>query len=353
MAASPQHNPSRRSIPHNAACAGIILATAACTFAAVNRLRYRRSAAATACEAATWARNVKSCFADPAVYQRIMEAHAVENETPYRIPPSVRFTVPVEEYSFQGMQVVRLGAPTGRSVLYIHGGGYINHPAQEHWRFLNNLAAAAHVQITVPVYPLAPVHSHQEAHALILQLYRTMVQQEGAGRVAIMGDSAGGGLACTLCECLPEGIDQPACLVLMSPWLDVSMENPDIPAYDQVDPMLSAYGLVDIGKRWANGVDVHDPLVSPLYGTVGKLRNVVLFAGTREVFYPDVVEFACKLEEAGVNVRLHIGTGLNHVYPLLPVPEARSALNAIVAALNDGFASGCAGLHEPAAPTAF
>lgn len=67
-----------------------------------------------------------------------------------------------------------------------------------------------------------------------------------------------------------------------------------------------------------------------MFGDLSGLRKVLLFTGTREVFYPDEVLFAKKLSDAGVECKLVIGEGMNHEYPCLPVPEAADAMKEIV-----------------------
>jgi len=126
------------------------------------------------------------------------------------------------------------------------------------------------------------------------------------------------------------GLPAPGKIVAFSPWLDVAMENPEIPDYEASDPMLSAYGLVEMGKCWAGGLDLSDYRLSPIYGSLGSLEGVYLFVGTREIFYPDVVRLHGMLEEAGKAATLYIGEGLNHVYPAYPIPEARKAIDEVI-----------------------
>ena len=119
---------------------------------------------------------------------------------------------------------------------------------------------------------------------------------------------------------------QPDKMILLSPWLDVSMSNPEIEDYESADPMLSAYGLIEMGKCWAGDLELTDYRISPIYGDISALRNVYLFVGTREIFYPDVTLFYSMLQEQGVSAELYIGEGMNHDYPLYPIPEADDAI---------------------------
>ena len=107
------------------------------------------------------------------------------------------------------------------------------------------------------------------------------------------------------------------------------MSNPEAADYESVDPMLSAYGLVEMGKCWAGDLDLHDYKVSPIFGDISCLQNVYLFVGTREIFYPDVTDFYGMLQKLNINTDLVVGEGLNHVYPLYPIPEADDAFDQV------------------------
>ena len=70
--------------------------------------------------------------------------------------------------------------------------------------------------------------------------------------------------------------------------------------------------------------------MSPVNGEVRNLRNVIIFVGTRELFYPDARLFYDRVNATGVHAEIYIGRGLNHTYPLSPIPEAKWAIDRIV-----------------------
>lgn len=83
--------------------------------------------------------------------------------------------------------------------------------------------------------------------------------------------------------------------------------------------------LKKYGADWAHGIDVKDPMISPLYGDMKGLPPTDLFTGTWEVFYTDVVKTYDKMKAAGVDARLHVAEKMGHVYPLWPCPEGKKA----------------------------
>ena len=145
-----------------------------------------------------------------------------------------------------------------------------------------------------------------------------------------MGDSAGGGLALGLSLYFAKKkLPVPDKLILLSPWIDLKMDNPKIEEYLDIDPMLKIDELRVDAAYWANGKNLKDYRLSPIYGDLSVLKDVTVFCGTHEIFYPDMLRFMDKLKENKVKHKLYVGEGLNHVYPAFPIPEADEAIEKI------------------------
>ena len=219
------------------------------------------------------------------------------------------------------------------TVFYIHGGAYFMDFTRPHWKLLEELIKEADVQVIAPAYRLVPFATYREAFDLIVPLYREYCETHPDKNLILMGDSAGGGLALALTEYFKaEGIHMPDGLILLSPWVDVSMENEKIREYESVDPFLKVTPLRDCAEQWKGGLDVHDWHVSPIYGDLKGIRNVTVFVGTDGIFYPDITKFFGMLDEDPSN-ELIIGEEMNHVYPLFPIPEAKPAVDKIISTI--------------------
>ena len=216
------------------------------------------------------------------------------------------------------------------TVFYIHGGAYFMDFTRPHWKLLEELIKEADVQVIAPAYRLVPFATYREAFDLIVPLYREYCETHPDKNLILMGDSAGGGLALALTEYFKaEGIHMPDRLILLSPWVDVSMENKKIREYESVDPFLKVTPLRECAERWKGDLDVHDWHVSPIYGDLKGIRNVTVFVGTDGIFYPDITKFFGMLDKDPSN-ELIIGEGMNHVYPLFLIPEAKPAVDKII-----------------------
>ena len=215
------------------------------------------------------------------------------------------------------------------TVFYCHGGSYVHDFSYFHWRFLQKLTDRTGAVIAAPAYRLAPYGTWKEAFRLILPRYARYAEEHPDRKIILMGDSAGGGLAAALAlELDRTGGRMPDETILLSPWMDVRVSDPDVLAKEKDDPWITPSARV-CGRYWAGDTDVTDPRVSPMFGDAGGLKRVTVFAGTRELLNPDSVKFFSRLDPEGGS-ELVIGEGMFHVYPLLPIPEAEPAFDRIV-----------------------
>lgn len=228
---------------------------------------------------------------------------------------------------------VRPRTEPSAAAMYLHGGAYLAGIAPQHWGLIGRLADAG-VRVEVPLYGLAPQHSHREAYPFLHAVWRELARDAFPGGIALAGDSAGGGLALGLAQELPaDDAPAPDRLVLLSPWLDLTLSHPKLPDYERVDPWLARPGLLEAGRSWAGGDDPTIPRLSPGNGPLQGLPPTALFVGTREIAYPDAADFAEAASAAGVRVDLTVVAGAVHVYPLVPTPEGAAGRRAVVAAV--------------------
>lgn len=213
------------------------------------------------------------------------------------------------------------------AVVYLHGGAYVNEIVGQHWALIADLADETQCDVHVPIYGLAPQH-----HALTgLETVTAVV--EGIGRqgraVHLVGDSAGAGLALLTAQATVRE-QWVASVTVMAPWLDLSMSNPAIAEVERTDPWLNRAGLRPVAAAWAGDLELTDPRVSPLYGDLTGLPPVTTWVGTRDITLPDCRLLHQRLT-GGPMGGYHEEPGAIHVYPLLPVPEGRSARRALLA----------------------
>lgn len=216
-----------------------------------------------------------------------------------------------------------------RVIFYLHGGAYAYGISQKQVAFCDDMAQRLNAKAYLPLYPLAPQATCKDAYPFLDAAYAEALKEDKP--IYLIGDSAGGGLALAFAEHLRDKGDRlPKKMILLSPWVDVTMSDPAIQEYEKKDLMLASYGLIELGKLWAGDLDAKDPLVSPLYGDVKSLPATMIFTGTDEVMVPDNTTLYHKMREAGVDCSLIFGEGLWHVFVQDDIPEALTARDKIV-----------------------
>ena len=213
-----------------------------------------------------------------------------------------------------------------QTVFYFHGGAYINQPNAQQTTMAARTAKETGAEVVLMVYPKEPVSNCEDAYAVCIAYYQNYIKANDCGKIVFMGDSAGGGLALGLAQVLRDmKLTCPSELVLISPWVDVTMSHEEMPLYVKDDPMLGIDGLRRMGEVWADGLPMTDPRVSPIYGDLSGLGRVTLTAGTWEVLFPDEMLLYEKFKDAGTDCDLIVGQRMIHCYPICPIPEAKEA----------------------------
>lgn len=225
------------------------------------------------------------------------------------------------------VQVTPRGGAAAVEVMYLHGGGYVGPLGTHHWWIIDHLVSVTGAQVTVPSYPLAPEHRVDDAMPVLADLYGWWAGQAGDSRLALAGDSAGGGLALVLAmRARDEGWATLDRLLLLAPWVDVTMTNPRAWALEHRDPILRCVGAIDDGRAWAGSRSPTDPWVSPLNGVLDGLPATLVVQGGCDVLAPDALVLVERMRRAGVHVSLRFEPGGFHVYPVaVRTPEARAA----------------------------
>lgn len=279
---------------------------------------------------------LKRMFAGPDAIRRTVAL--ARRRGPALPPPSFSKRFAVSRCELAGSTIYTV-APRhrlpSRRLLYLHGGGFILPIQAPHWQMIATLVEQLDAVATVPFYPLAPEQDESAVWALLLRLYPELMANGGdhAGLpLTIAGDSAGGSLALSLAmQVRDAGWAQPARIVLISPSLDLSGAEPVSDALDRADPILSPLGLPEIARLYAGARDRRDPVVSPLYGSLDGLPPIALFIGTHDILWQQCVRLRDRAAREGKPLAWYEAPGMLHVWPMFPIPEARLALDQMVA----------------------
>ncbi|MGW4467277.1 alpha/beta hydrolase [Micromonospora sp. NBC_01796] len=282
--------------------------------------------------------------------KRFIGASAPPRDPNGHRPPILRH-VTVERQDFENWPtyvVTPVSGGDAGQILYLHGGAYATEIGAGHWNLVARLAERTNRTVTVPIYPLTPEYGHRDVFPTLQRLYRRVAALGAADRLAVVGDSAGAGMALALVQSLPVGEARPGDLVLLSPWLDATMTNPDIPAIAPRDPLLKPAHLRSLGHLYALPDLPSVAEVSPINGPLRDLGRVTLFTGTRDVLNPDARRLRQLAADQGTDIVLREYPGMLHDWVLTPIPEARRVIAEIAEVLGQPQPAGTPAI--PAAP---
>jgi len=248
------------------------------------------------------------------------------------IPGPARRTArsPFDAGGVTGLRIATPQSEPGRIVLYLHGGAYCfgspAHYRDFHWR----IARAARAEVVCIDYRLAPEHRFPAALDDAVCSYRGLLAQ-GADprRIAIMGDSAGGGLVfATLLRLRDEGAPLPACAVGMSPWTDLAAAGASFTANAEADPMLDGPQSLYFARTYLGGADPRHPYASPLYGDPAGLPPALIQVGSDEILLDNATRLAERMRAAGCRAECRVWPRMPHVWQLYAriLPEGRRAI---------------------------
>ncbi len=222
-----------------------------------------------------------------------------------------------------------------RAILYLHGGGYIAGSIRTHRALAAYLSKAAQAPVLLLEYRRAPEHPFPAALDDACAAYRwLLVSDVSPGRLAIAGDSAGGGLAiAVLLKLRDRGLTLPAAGVCLSPWLDLALTGTSLVTKARVDPILKTADLCFMVSQYLGGteIDVRTPMVSPLYGELYGLPRLLIHVGSDEILLDDAIRFYQRAREAGVDAQIEVWDGMMHVWHMGVglIPEASKAIERI------------------------
>ena len=244
-------------------------------------------------------------FIEPALYNQLTNPHSLLltlvtqpippiklflSNTPPKFLPLL-FGETVSQTTVDGVHVVQItpAHPNGKYVVAIHGGAFIFGPSIFHWFNYAHMAAQTGATIEVPIYPL--LQQGGTAGVVVPEMagvIESEIAAHGATNVSVYGDSAGGNLALAAAEYLVANNEAvPASMVLLSPWLNLAMTNPNIGFVH--DPLLPLGPAQLIGKEWAGGLPENNYEVSPINGSLDGLPPTYVYEGSQDILGPDVV----------------------------------------------------------------
>lgn len=243
--------------------------------------------------------------------------------------------VTIERLTIGGVNAEKSRAPDDNdqgALLYVHGGGYVIGSLDSHRHVATEAGRACGVPAYALDYRLAPEAPFPAPVEDTLSAYRALLDRDiNPSRIAIAGDSAGGGLVVAALVAIREaGLPQPACGWSVSPWIDMEALGESMTTNAASDPTVQRDGILDFSRHYLNGADPRSPLAAPLYADLKGIAPLLIQVGSIETLLDDAIRLAGRAASAGVATRLDVWPEMPHVWHLFhPILAAgRKAIDA-------------------------
>jgi acetyl esterase/lipase len=227
------------------------------------------------------------------------------------------------------------GSAEDRVILGLHGGGFVSGSIYTHRKLFGHLAKAVGARALLTDYRQTPAYSHPAPLEDTTAAYRWLLDQGvDAGHIAVAGDSSGGGLAvATMLRARELGLPTAAAVMLMSPWVDMTVGNPTYESNRETEEFFYKEVVAALANMFLGGADPRDPLASPLYADLSGLPPTYIQVGGDETMLGESLQLEENARKAGVDVRIDVFPGRSHTFQMAAghAPESDDAIGKLAA----------------------
>ncbi len=250
---------------------------------------------------------------------------------------------PIDAAGIPGAWLDISGHVSDNVLFFLHGGGYVSGSIKTHQEMVSRICRAACCRGFLIDYRLAPEHPFPAAVNDAVAAYRWLLDEGVApSRIAIAGDSAGGGLTlATLVALRDAGSPMPAAAICMSPWTDLEGLGESMTTRRDRDPLITRGMSHSHADMYLGGTDPANPLASPVHADLRGLPPLLIQVGDAEILLDDSTRVARNAKAASVDVTLEVWDEMIHVWQVFAgiLPEGRQAIERMGEFIREGFAA--------------
>jgi len=212
--------------------------------------------------------------------------------------------------------------------VYLHGGAYIFGGGMSALNEAIIIASRVQIPVLTVDYRMPPDHPYPAAVDDVVRVYKSLIQSYPTDSIAMGGSSSGAGLAlATIHKLKSLQLTLPAALFIGTPWADLTKNGDSLYVNEGIDRKIVTYDgfITAAAKLYANGTNLKDPGLSPVYGDFSGFPPTMLVTGTRDLFLSFTIRVHRKMKAAGVIADLNVYEGLSHVEYFV-VPDAPESI---------------------------
>ena len=226
-------------------------------------------------------------------------------------------------------------ANLNQHILLIHGGGFAFGSARTHRALASALVIEMECEVWLPEYRLAPEHAFPEPLEDVLEAYAHL--SSNAKDVWVLGDSAGGNLAMTLClDAAEKGWASPKGLMLLSPWLDLTPNSKSNRASHTEQSPFDRLDMIEYATHYLQGTPPYHPRCNPLVRDLSDLPLIYAEASEMEYLWPDYERMRKAFAKTPERFIGRVEAHALHGWQLFPdlLPEAKRSIKGMTAFMN-------------------
>ncbi|MEE9453253.1 MAG: alpha/beta hydrolase [Paracoccaceae bacterium] len=239
----------------------------------------------------------------------------------------------IDESQVKGVLVSPPNSDSETIVLFLHGGGYVFGSSKSHSAMAAQVALRLGCSVLVLDYRLAPEHRCPAAVKDACAAYNWLIQRGWQSeKIAIVGDSAGGGLAISMLVALRDaGKPLPAAAVCISPWVDLTLSGDSYITRKSIDPAVQESVVIEVADHYLGNTDPTNPVASPYFADLTGLPPLLIQVGAREILFSDAEMLRDKARAAQVDVSFEEWPGMIHVWHFYAtdLSDGRKALDRV------------------------
>lgn len=250
------------------------------------------------------------------------------------------FNVDVKPQTFAGVHCFVITPPTiparnrGRLLVNVHGGGYVFGPGEAGTLEAITMAGFSQMKVISIDYRMPPDFPYPAAMDDAMAVWKAVVKLNNPASIGLFGTSTGGAMTLAMVQrAKAEGLPLPGAIAPGTPWSDLSKTGDTYFTNESIDNALGGYEplLSAAAKLYANGLDLKDSRLSPVYGDFSGFPPTILTTGTRDLFLSNTVRVHRKLRQASVEAELEVYEGQSHAQyiPDPTAPETKEAFGEI------------------------
>ncbi len=252
-----------------------------------------------------------------------------KKEKPEKFPKLIKtlHKVNTQKYKEFEFHTINEKSKNNFHIIYFHGGGLCLKGGLPQWMMIDKWIKHTDAKASYIIYPMIPHYKTKDIFDISREIYQHILTLYPEDKFILIGDSAGGLIILSILQLIrSNNIKAPVLNVLLSPWIDFSLSNPDMSLYKNKDKLLSLSRFEGLNQY--NNIDEASEIISPMEYEYDE--PIHIFGGTNDILYPDMLLF----EEMNPHVKLKIFYNCPHVFMLLPMKQSDIVHKDITEAIN-------------------